>query len=163
FLEKMLDSAGPRAARGLDTKLMEEILNETASRIGTELTNQPAVMAELRSLIGKLYEQFGKYPQAEEMERAALTLRKREFGPNSLEAAASLNDLGLELMVQHKLPEAEKVHAEALAIRQKRLGQEHADTATSLNDLAAVYRDEGRLKQAETMALEALRIRQKLF
>jgi serine/threonine protein kinase/tetratricopeptide (TPR) repeat protein len=163
FLENMVNSAGPRGARGLDTKLMEEILHETASRVGTELTNQPAVVAQLQSLIGKLYEQFGKLPQAEQMEREALALREREFGTNSLETAASLNDLGLELMAQHKLPEAEKVHAQALAIRRKRLGQENADTATSLNDLAAVYRDEGKLKEAESMALEALRIRQKLF
>src|SRR5260221_10496888 len=163
FLEDMLNGAGPIAARGQDTTILREILDQTAARIGRELSNQPAVEAELRGLMGKLYEQIGKYAQAEEMERAALAIRRRKFGPESREAAASLNDLALKLMVQHKLPEAEKAHAEALAIRRRLLGAEHPDTATSLNDLGAVYRDQGRLTQAEAMAREALRIRQKLF
>jgi serine/threonine protein kinase len=163
FLEKMLDGAGPRAARGLDTTMLREILDETTARIDKELANQPSVQAELRSLIGKLYEEFGNFAQAEDMERAALAIRRREFGPNSVETAASLNDLGLELMAQHKLSEAERVHAEALAIRRRQLGPENADTATSLNDLAAVYRDQGRLAEAESKAREALRIRRKLF
>ena len=164
FLEDMLNGAGPAAARGRDATMLREILDQTAARIGGgELSNQPAVEAELRGIIGKLYEQIGSYDQAEKMERQALAIRQQRFGRESLEAAASLNDLGLGLMAQHKLPEAEKMHAEALAIRRRLLGAENTDTATSLNDLGAVYRDEGRLAEAKTNALEALRIRRKLF
>jgi len=163
FLEDMLNGAGPAAARGRDATMLLEILDQTAAHIGRELSDQPAVEAELRGLIGKLYEQIAKYGQAEEMEREALAIRRRTFGPESREAAASMNDLGLELMAQHKLPEAEKMHSEALAIRWRLLGAENAETATSLNDLGAVYRDEGRLAEAKTNALEALRIRRKLL
>jgi len=163
FLEDMLNGAGPAAARGRDATMLLEILDQTAARIGTELSNQPAVEAELRGIIGKLYEQIAKYDQAEKMEREALAIRQQTFGTESREAAASLNDLGLNLMAQHRLPEAEKLHTEALAIRRRVLGAENADTATSLNDLGAVYRDEGRLGEAKTNASEALRIRRKLF
>ncbi|HXU78823.1 MAG TPA: serine/threonine-protein kinase [Methylomirabilota bacterium] len=163
FLEAMLNGVGPAVARGRDTAMLREILDETAERVGREMTNQPEVEADLRSLIASLYEQIGNSPQAEEMARRALAIRQKKFGAESLEAAASLNLLGLQLMVQHKLPEAERVDSEALAIRKRRLGDDHPDTATSLNDLAAVYRDQGRLKEAEAMALEALRIRRKIF
>ena len=163
FLEDMLNGAGPAAARGRDTTMLREILDQTAARIGTELSNQPAVEAELRGIIGKLYEQIPKYDLAEEMERKALEIRQRTFGSNSVEAAASLNDLALNFMAQHKLHEAEKLHAEALAIRRRLLGDDNPDTAASLNDLAAAYRDEGRLGEAKTNALEALKIRQKIF
>src|SRR5258706_15031941 len=58
FLEDMLNGAGPIAAKGRDTTLLREILDQTAARIGTELSNQPAVKADVRALIGKLYEQM---------------------------------------------------------------------------------------------------------
>jgi eukaryotic-like serine/threonine-protein kinase len=163
FLKEMMSGAGTIAARGLDTTLLREILDGTAKRLGTEMADQPAEEAELRGLIGKIYEESGKFAQAEDMERTALAINQRVFGPESLEAAQSLNDLGLEFMAQHKLPEAEKAHGEALAIRRKLLGQENTNTATSLNDLAAVYRDEGKLAEAERMAQEALGVRRKLF
>ena len=88
-------------------------------------------------------------------------LNRKLFGPESQEVAASLNDLGLALMVQHKLSEAEKVDGEALAIRQRLFGKENADTATSINDLGAVYREEGKLAEAEALAREALRSQSK--
>jgi serine/threonine protein kinase len=158
-LEDMLNDVGPAKASGLDPAIFREILDQTTERLGKETTIQPVVEAKLRSLIGKLYEQIGDLKQAEDMERGALVINQRIFGPESLEAAASLNDLGLEFMAQHKLPEAEKAHSEALAIRRHLLGEEDPDTATSLNDLGAVYRDESRLKEAEPMAREALQIR----
>jgi serine/threonine protein kinase len=163
FLEDMLNGAGPRAAHGQDTALLRGILDQTAARMEKELTNQPAIQAELTGLIGRLYDQIGNSQKAEEMERSALAIRQQKFGPKSLEAAASLNDLGLVLMTQHKLPDAEKSHEQALAIRRRLLGEENPQTATSLNDLAAVYRDQGKLTQAEAMAQKALRVRQKLW
>jgi len=164
FLEDMLNGAGPAAARGRDTTMLREILDDTAARIKMELSNQPAVEAELRGIIGKLYEWIPNHEQqAEEMESRALAIRQGIFGPNSVEAAASLNDLALNFMSQHKLPEAEKLHTEALAIRRRLLGTDNADTAASLNDLGAVYRDQGRLAEAKTNALEGLQIRRKIF
>jgi eukaryotic-like serine/threonine-protein kinase len=163
FLEDMLNGVGPSVARGRDTTMLLEILDQTAKRVGTEMTNQPEVEAELSSLIGKLYEQIGNYSQAEEMERMALANNRRYFGVKSREAATSLNDLALEFMAQHKLPEAEAADREALAIRRRVLGEENAETATSINDLGAVFRDEGRLAEAEALGREALGIRQRLF
>src|SRR5260370_4660457 len=114
FLEDTLNGVGPSVALGRDTTMLREMLNRTAERVGKEMTNQPAVEAELRNLIGTLYQRIGNYPQAEEMHRAALAIRRKHFGPESPEAAASLNDLGLELMAEHKLSEAEGVVGEAL-------------------------------------------------
>ncbi len=161
FLEDMLQGVGPSVARGRDTAMLREILDETSERVGKEMTNQPMVEAELRTLLGKIYEQIGDLGRAEAMERAALAIHTQKSGADSLETAASLNDLGLALMAQHKLPEAEAAHSKALAIRRQLLGNENPTTAASLNDLGAVYRDEGKLKEAEAMTVEALRIRRK--
>ncbi len=163
FLKEILNGIGPSVARGPGTVMVRDILDHTAERVGKEMTDQPAVEADLRSLMAKLYEQIGEYSRAEEMERAALAIRRNYFKPGTAEMAASFHDLGLELMSQHKLSEAEQMQSESLAIRKRLFGNDNADTAASLNDLSAVYRDEGRLTEAESMAREALEIRKKLF
>ncbi len=163
FLEDMLNGVEPSVALGRDTTMMREILDRTAERVGKGMTNQPTVEAELRTRIGALYQEIGSYDRAEEMHRAALAIRQQLFGPESREAATSLNDLGLALMAENKLAEAEAADGRALAIRQRQFGNDNADTATSLNDLSSVYRQEAKLTNAEPMAREALGIRQKLF
>jgi serine/threonine protein kinase len=163
FLEEMLNGVGPSFALGRDTSVVRQILDQTDERLGKEMTNQPEIRAELGTMIGRLYRQIGNFDKAEEMERAALAVRRERFGPESHEAAATLNELGLALLSTHKLSEAQAVDGEALAIRRHLFGNENADTATSMNDLSAVYREEGKLAEAEPMAREALEIRRKLF
>jgi serine/threonine protein kinase len=163
FLEEMLQGVGPNVALGRDTAILREILDQTASRVGKELTNQPAVEAELRSVIGTLFYKTGQYQQAEEMQRAALAIRRKRFGSESPEAAAWLNELGLTLLANGKLSEAERVNREALDIRLRHSGNENADVAASQNNLAHVYTQMGRLTEAETLARKALATRQRLF
>jgi serine/threonine protein kinase/tetratricopeptide (TPR) repeat protein len=162
FLEQMLQGVGPSVALGRDTTMLREILDRTAERVGKEMTNQPAVEAELRSLIGRLYLEIGNYDRAEEMERAALVLNRRVTGPQS-QTASWLNDLGQVLWKQGKLAEAEAVGREALDIRRRLFGNVNADVATSINNLASVYRRQRKLTEAEALIREALEIRQKLF
>jgi tetratricopeptide (TPR) repeat protein len=159
----MLNRAGPISARGRDTTMFREILDQTAEHLGKDIPIQPAIEADVRDLIGKLYEQLKELKKAEEQEREALKIRQQVFGPNSLQTATSLNDLGYEFMAEHKWPEAEKAHSAALDIRKRLLGMENAATATSLNDLAAAYREEGWLVEAHAMADEALKIRQEVL
>src|SRR6266404_5454521 len=163
FLEEMLQGVGPNVALGRDTAILREILDQTASRVGKELTNQPAVEAELRSVIGTLYYRTGQHQQAEKMHRAALAIRRKRFGSKSPEVAASLNELGLTLMTGGKLSEAAQVNREALDIRRRRFGNENANVATSQNNLAHVYTQMGTLTEAEALAREALATRQRLF
>jgi tetratricopeptide (TPR) repeat protein len=163
FLEDMLGGVGPDFALGRDTAILREILAQAATRVGKELTNQPAVEAELRSVIGTLYQKIGEFPRAEEMQRAALAIRRKHFGPESPEAAASLNDLGLALIACGKLSGAAEAHRDALEIRRRRFGNENLDVAVSQNNLAHVFTQTGRPAEAEALAREALATRKKLL
>jgi serine/threonine protein kinase len=163
FLEDMLQGVGPSVARGEDTAMLRGILDQTAERVGAELTNQPAIEAELRGIIGRLYLEIGNYDQAEKMHLAELALSRELFGSQNSQTAASLNDLGNAFWKQRKLVEAEAAYSEALAIRRRLLGNDHADVATTLNSLGAVYRRQRKLAEAETLTREGLAIRQKRF
>lgn len=163
FLENMIGGVEPSVAMGEDTKMLRGILDRTAKGVGDEITNQPAVQAELLDLIGKLYREIGNYKESEATYRTALKIDQDLYGLESKETAESLNNLGLALISENKLKEGETVDEKALAIRRRLFGDKNADTATSLNDLAALYREDGRLAEAESMAKEALAVRKQLF
>jgi serine/threonine protein kinase len=163
FLKDMLEGVGPSVARGRDTVMLREILDRTAERIVGEIGNQPAVEAELCSLIGRLYLEIGVYDEAEQMQRVALVIYRKLAGLKSAEAASALNDLGQVLWKERKLAEAATLHEEALVIRRQLLGNEHPDVAVSLNNLAGVYRRLKKLAEAESLTREALDIRRRLF
>src|SRR5580765_848928 len=161
FLEDMLQGVGPSMSRGRDTTMLLEILDQTAERVGKEMTNQPSVEAELRSLIGRLYLEIGNYDRAETMQRAALATNRKLFGSQSPQVAAALSDLGVALDKEAKFAEAESAHQEALGIRRRVFGSENVASAASLNNLATVLRHQGKKDEAEALAREALQIVQK--
>lgn len=162
FLERMLQGVGPSVALGRDTVMLREILDQTAVQIDEGLTNQPSVEAELRGLLGGVYYDLENYPQAEQMQRAALAINQKIFGPQSRQTAASLNDLGVTLWRQWKQPEAETVLRQAVDIRQQCFPSDKEDLATSLLNLANVYRHNKMVSEAESLANKSLAIRQGL-
>ena len=163
LVEEMLQRAGPSAANGRDTAMLRDILERTAQRVGTELTNEPAVEAELRNLIAHLYLDIGKYEDAENMNRAALAIEEQLHGAESLQAAATLYHLGKTFWKEGTLDKAEQAHWKALGIRRQRLPANSADVASSLNALGSIYTDQRKLAQAEPMIREGLKIRGQLF
>jgi tetratricopeptide (TPR) repeat protein/tRNA A-37 threonylcarbamoyl transferase component Bud32 len=162
FLRRMLKGVGPSAAKGRDTQMLREILDQTAASVGKDLKDQPEVEAELRSTMGSVYLALAAYDKAEAMHSAALALRKQS-NPESRQVADSLSDLANVFYRQGKLPKAEAMHREALALRRKLLGGKHAEVADSLSNLANVLRAQSKLREAETMHREALAMRTELL
>lgn len=163
FLEEMLQGVGPSAALGKDTTILREILDKTSTQIGSGMTDQPAVEAEVRSVMGMVYREIGVNDRAENMDRSALAIYQKLAGANSREAAAVLDELGLALISQGKPSEAEGAERQSLEIRRRLFGNENAEVATSLHDLAHAEMDAGKWSEAEALTRESLAIRQKLF
>ena len=93
FLKEMIEGVGPSRALGQDTKMLKEILDKTAERVGKELKRQPEVEAELRNTIGSVYLALGQYDKAEAMHSQALRIITNAFGVNRPEAVACLQKL----------------------------------------------------------------------
>jgi serine/threonine protein kinase/tetratricopeptide (TPR) repeat protein len=163
FLEDMLREVGPSVAPGKNTEMLKGILDKAAERAGTELSNQPAVEAELRGIMGGAYQDLGEYDEAEKMHRAALALDRKLFGPESQQSAASLNGLGDALSSKGQWVEAESAFQQALRIRRKVFGNVNPNVAESLNSLADMYRNQGNVPEAVALAQQALEIRQQYY
>jgi serine/threonine protein kinase len=95
FLKDMLAGVGPSVALGRDTKMLKEILDKTAERVGKDLTNQPEVEIELRQIMASTYDELGFYQQEEEMARVSLQLARSSMGEESVAVAQALYQLGL--------------------------------------------------------------------
>jgi tetratricopeptide (TPR) repeat protein len=163
FLQDMLKGVGPSVALGRDTKMLREILDQTAERVGRELNNQPEVRADLQAIIGNVYRDLGLYDKAEAMHRKVLVTVTNLRGSAHPDVASALCNLGEVLQNEGKLPEAENLDRQALAMRKKLLGNEHPDVAISLENLAEVLGLRGKLHEAEAMLREVVAMQKRLL
>jgi tetratricopeptide (TPR) repeat protein len=163
FLTDMLQSVGPAVALGRDTRLLLEVVDKAAARVGRDLKDQPEVEAELRDTIGRTYYDLGDLAKAEPMLREALRLGKAAFRPDSPRTAGILNNLATTLQAAGNLKEAEALQREALAIYRQRYGGTNDLTATALNNLAGVLWAAQQLPDAEALYRQALGLYRELL
>lgn len=102
-----------------------------------------------------------RYGQAEALQKRALEIQEKSFGPEHPAVAASLNDLALIYLSEGRSDEAEVLFVRALTIREKIFGLEHPATATFLNNLAEVLRRARKYDDAQRLFQQALDIREK--
>src|SRR6266478_869317 len=90
FLNDMLTSGDPMLANGQRgaEAMLRDMLDQAAKRVGTELTNQPAVQAELRMTIGRVYGNLGFMERAETMIQDALRSYRELPGSEEMVANA---------------------------------------------------------------------------
>ena len=170
FLEDMLKGVGPSVALGRDTTMLREILDKTAERLGKELTNQPEVEADLRMVIGRVYEDLDEGDAAEPMLRRALAIRLKLAKSDDPEVADTLLQLVYTLRRKspslynktNDLTEAEEMARQALAMRQRLYGNERLEVAEAIDGLVSVLWREKKFEEAEPLARQALAIKQKI-
>jgi eukaryotic-like serine/threonine-protein kinase len=139
FLGEMLQSVGPSVAVGRDTSLLREVADRTADRVGVDLTNQPAVQAEIWHMLGGVYRELGEHARAEKMLKHSLD--KRETTPtSSTNLAALYQDLGLVLLYQHSLSEAERFLLKATTLREASLSNLNSPEAVTAFEMLAMLR-----------------------
>jgi tetratricopeptide (TPR) repeat protein/tRNA A-37 threonylcarbamoyl transferase component Bud32 len=163
FMASMLEGVGPSAAKGRDTAMLREILDNTAKRVGTDLKDQPEAEADLRIVLGKTYADLGQTTNALEMTKEALRLRRKALGPTNSAVAEALNNLGAVSYDLSDYAGAEKAAREALAIRMQLFGPNNTNVALSLNNLGLALWIEGKLAEAEETTQRALDTRKRLL
>ena len=122
--------------------------------------DDPRLAMSLNNLAG-LYDNQGKYAEAEPLYKRLLAIDEKALGPEHPDVAASLNNLALLYYNQGKYAEAEPLHKRALAIKEKTLGPDHPRVATSLENYTALLRETNREAEAARMEARAKTIRAK--
>jgi serine/threonine protein kinase len=166
-IKDMLADVRPNVFKGMDTKLLRTVLDQTAARLSTNLKGQPEVQADLRQTLGKVYADLDDPPSAEAMFAEALRLRKESLGDESPAVAEAMDDYANSLDIQNKHAEALAMARAGLAMRRKLLGEDNLAVADSLQTLGAILRRTGgrthaEVTEADTALREALALRRKL-
>jgi serine/threonine protein kinase/Flp pilus assembly protein TadD len=152
FLKQMFTGLRPSASRGRDTALLRDILERAAERMTHDLKDQPEVEAELRSTLGKAYEEVGSLDKSVEEYRRALQLRLLHFGPNHRLVASSLNDLSGVLYATAKFDEAETNILAALSLARTLGGEDDPLAVAALSRLSVLRHRQGREEEAIALA-----------
>jgi len=153
----MLTSGDPMLAngRGQAEAMLRDMLDKAAKRVGTELTNQPAVQAELRMTIGRVYGSLGLFERAETMIQDALMLYRKL--PDSEELVANARSvLSTIYSWQGKIAQSQEETRQALAIIVKLKGEENMYVVRLETRLARADMVAGKPAEAESRSRKAL-------
>jgi tetratricopeptide (TPR) repeat protein len=186
LLMKMLRGVGPSVAKGRDTKMLQEILDETVTSMSRELTNQPEVEVELCLTLADTYYDLGLHKQMEGVARHSLQVARARLGEENESVANSLITLGVSLLSTAQrhlgamsagnipqtekdrrlqdptLREAEKCCLEGLAMHRKLLGEENLKVARALNLLGQIRLTQYNFAEADSLLHQALAMYRKL-
>jgi tetratricopeptide (TPR) repeat protein len=157
FLKDMLRGVRPGVARGRDTTLLKEIVDNAAERVSTALTNQPEVEIELGLTLAELYGELGLYARWDELARGMLQ-RARESGAETPQVAdALMQEAGAQVSLGHP-EQAVPIYKEVIRLRKKLLGDKDAHLADALSSLAGVQYLRGNQAEAESLSRQAVGI-----
>ena len=155
FLESLFAAADPYAAERLDTLRVRDLLTIGASRIETELAEQPLVRARLLQVIGTTFLRTGHFAEAEPLLREAVALLASAAPERRVDALVPLVS-ALRHLDAHA--EAEQFAREALGLLPE--GADPDAQAAAEIELALVLSGWDRYDEAEPlyrMALDRLR------
>ncbi|MEO8198040.1 MAG: tetratricopeptide repeat protein, partial [Thermoanaerobaculia bacterium] len=173
FLVSVFEQADPNRARGAEMPA-RQILTEGASRLESELRDEPEVRAELDDAVARIQGSLGLLDEGLASAERAAAERARLFGPRSREHAQSLVTVGKALLAQGRVDEAGKRFEEAVLHLESGSGAGSLDFAAALSgraevkmmtgDLAGSLADERRayeicvaaLGETDALALEHL-------
>ncbi|HEX3926422.1 MAG TPA: tetratricopeptide repeat protein [Gemmatimonadales bacterium] len=161
FLRQLLRSVQPEVGRR-DAQV-SDVLDVAAHRVQRDLTTEPAVRAELESVIGESYQGLGRYSDAEAHLKTALDLRSRVDGPASPAAALGWTELGELYTAAGMLDSAETALVQAQKLEQRNVRTPDSLTAAIVSDLGTVDHKRGRPVDAERLHRQALVIQRRVL
>ncbi len=146
-------------SKGGNSVTARQILDNGAQRIGSELSKEPAIKADMLDTIGSAYLGLGLPEDAQPLIEQGLALRRSLFGNDSEAVASSLYSLNRVFSDKGDLTQAETLALRSLDINQRKTGPASAQTAASLCRLGVIHKQKDELAAAEKLFQSCLDIR----
>lgn len=162
FMVELFKVSDPSEARGNAIRA-REILDRGAGKVHRELAHQPVVQASLMHTIGSVYLNLGLYDAAGPLLKQALETRREQFGPTSLEYAASADALAGWHDDTGDFESAEGLLRQALQIRRDKLGERNPLVADSISNLGSLLLHRGNTNESRQLLEQSLELRRELL
>ena len=122
--------------------LLKDILEKVGAESGKEVLEYATALNNL----AMIYENTGRYDEAEPLFDQALSIRRRVLGADHPDTAISLNNFAALYRAQGRYSEAAQLFNEAVEIMERVLGVEHPNTKVARENyevLLAEMKEEG--------------------
>ena len=137
LLARNLDLVGRLKSRVSEYDAAEQAFSESLALFeGT--TDGGGEIGRTLGALGSAMMHQGRYPEAEEKLREALSITQRVHGERSAHAAGILNNLAVTLRLAGKLDAAEAAYREALEIQTETHGEAHPATISTFMNLGTL-------------------------
>ena len=143
LLTSVVRSADPyrdpdSSSEGTATPSARTLLDTLATRIATELNEQPEVQAEMLTVIGRTYERIGLIDKALPLLERALEIGRRSFRLPDARVAQTLNDLGVLQRRLGNFAASAPLLTESLSMRRAVVGSDDdKDVGVTLSEYGA--------------------------
>lgn len=161
FLKEMFQVSDPAVNHGA-TVTAQELLEKGASRIESELGNQPQLLADLQFVIAEVFMNLGLFDRAQVMAERSLALRRRLFSPPHVLLAESLFLLAGVMRFNERYDESQRFYQESLVMQQRLFGKQHTAVAATLNEMGIIAGYRGDVEQARALLEQSLAMRRLL-
>jgi serine/threonine-protein kinase len=131
---------------------------ERGEKQARALDEDPEIQADLYQTLGTMYDQLGKYDQADSLLRASLAQRKTTDGADSAKVAESFVALANLRNDQAQLAEAETLARQGLQMSKRHLPPDHPIIARATLTLGRILDNRGKYDEAIPTLEEAMRL-----
>jgi eukaryotic-like serine/threonine-protein kinase len=162
FIVDLFETSDP-AISGRSDITVKEVLDMSAGRIDQELAGQPAIQADIMSVMGQVYRSIAQFDESRNMLESALDKNIEIYGDEHPRVAASIYELGQLYFYMFDYSTADSLLSKSLDMRMKLLGEQHPDISISKRKTALARTNLGRFDEAEQLHNEALENQIRLF
>ncbi len=163
-LTGLLMSADPISNRATPGGLtVRGLLDGGVEQAQQQLAGQPEAQAEILTVLGRIYRQYGVFDKAQLLLEQALASGEQAYGAEHVRLAQTLNWLGAVLAEKGDYEKGARSLERALEMRRHLLGSDDPDVAITLVELGRVYQDRGLNRESEPLQREALAIRRRVL
>jgi len=156
FLLNMISAPDP-IKKGSEVKVID-VIQEASSKLSFELSDQPQIEAEIRTMLGNTYQSLGIYDSAAtELLKADIIIRNL-YGAKSKETAISTKSLGLIYHYEGDYEKAETYYKNSLDMLKSIETKPSFDRAIVLDTYGTLMTDKGDYEKAEQLTKESLKI-----
>ncbi|MEM7583077.1 MAG: serine/threonine-protein kinase [Acidobacteriota bacterium] len=141
----------------------EEVLDEGARRIATQLQHQPELRASLMAIMGRVYRNLGNNRKSRELLDEALAHRRELHGDADLPVIETQQELARSLLAQGEYEAANELLRTTQSSLQAAGRDETAPYALTLTLLAGARKQMNQLDEAENLAQQALELQRVLL
>jgi eukaryotic-like serine/threonine-protein kinase len=162
FLVELFQQSDPYGP-AIETLQLADFLQIGAERLARELDEEPEVRASLMSVVGKVYENLGRFDEAEDLYERAFGLRRGLLAPDHPDIASSLAELGAIGYRKGNFDAADSLLTAALALRRAHFGERHLAVATAMSDLGSLRTQQRDYAAADSLLRGAVHLHRELL